>query len=259
MSESMQQTSQTDIDALWARYKKSQDIKLRNEIVLLYSWLVKRIVLRFRGRTANYIQLDDLINHGMIALIDAVEKFDPSRGHKFETFASIKIRGAAIDCMREQDWVPRTQRSLAKELEDAYHGLYAELGREPTREELSKRMDVDEEYLDKIMHHRHDAFLLSFEETVHEKSMSAYSIYNPSELESSPEQSLLQTELKGHLMEAIERLGERERLVISLYYTENLKLKEIAEVIGVSESRVSQLHTQALLKLKNILTSLQEA
>lgn len=89
--------------------------------------------------------------------------------------------------------------------------------------------------------------------------MSAYSIYNPSELESSPEQSLLQTELKGHLMEAIERLGERERLVISLYYTENLKLKEIAEVIGVSESRVSQLHTQALLKLKNILTSLQEA
>lgn len=258
MSDNAQTIEREEMDALWARYCKHRDIDQRNEIVLQYAWLVKRIVLRFRGRSSNYIQLDDLINNGMIALIDAVEKFDPKLGNKFETFASIKIRGAAIDCMRAQDWVPRSQRNQAKELDGVFQELYTKLGREPTREELAKQMDVDVYYLDKILLHRHDSFLFSYEEAVHEKAMSASPLNLNSPEEHLPEHAALQNELKEHLVHAIDRLSDRERLVISLYYNEHLKLKEIAEVMSVTESRVSQIHSQALLKLKNTLSDYRE-
>ncbi len=259
MTAEMQKTEQQELDRLWMSYREKGGIEIRNELVLKYSWLVKRIILRFRGRTSNYVQLDDLINHGMIALIDAVERFDPGMGNKFETFASIKIRGAAIDCMREQDWIPRSQRNQAKELENIYHELYTSYGREPTRTELAERMDVPVPHLEKIMQHRQNAFVLSYEEAVHEKGLVASALASNSSREHMPEQSILQTEMKEQLAKAVDRLSERERLVISLYYTEDLKLREISEVLGVSESRVSQIHSQALLKLRHTITDYQEA
>lgn len=240
---------------LWNYYKENRNMEARNEIVLQYTSLVRKIVLRFKGSYSNFGQLDDMVNQGIIALIDAVEKFDPDMGNKFETFASLKIKGAIIDFIRKQDWVPRNQRNLSKELDEVYNELYSERGYEPTKLEMSERMGVSLTHLDKILQQRHNSIILSYEEAINEKMMIASPlIVNESDKE-SPETGLLFEELKEKLMEAIDQLNEKERLVVSLYYYENLKLKEIAEVLSITESRVSQIHSAAIIKMKNRLNN----
>lgn len=239
----------------WRSYKANKSIEARNELVLQYTSLVRKIVLRFKGSYSNFGQLDDMVNQGIIALIDAVEKFDPELGNKFETFASLKIKGAIIDFMRKQDWIPRNQRNLSKELDEVYNELYAQRGSEPTKLEVAEKMGVSLPHLDKILQQRHNAIILSYEEAINEKMMVASPlIVNESDRE-SPETGLLYEELKGKLMEAIDHLNEKERLVVSLYYYENLKLKEIAEVLSITESRVSQIHSAAIIKMKNKLNN----
>ncbi|WKY48541.1 FliA/WhiG family RNA polymerase sigma factor [Eubacteriaceae bacterium ES3] len=238
---------------LWRRYQNDPTIELRNELVLLYTDLVRRIVLRFKGSYNGFGQMDDMVNQGMIALIDAVEKFNPDMGNKFETFATLKVRGSIIDFMRKQDWVPRNQRSLSKLLEDKYGELYADLGREPTNQELAESMEITEDNLQKIFQQRHNSIILSFEEAANEKMMEFSPLVERETRDERPESKLLFDELKHQLANSIDTLKEKERQVISLYYYENLKLKEIAEVLGVTESRISQIHSQAILKLKNNL------
>ncbi|MDR1134994.1 MAG: FliA/WhiG family RNA polymerase sigma factor [Clostridiales Family XIII bacterium] len=235
----------------WREYKLSGSVAARNEIVLAYMDLVKRIVMRFKGSYNNYGQLDDMVNQGMIALIDAVEKFDPDMGNKFETFASLKIKGAVIDFMRKQDWIPRNQRTLVKELNSAYETLYAEYGREPTKEEIAAKMGVSGEQLENIMQKRHNAMILSYEEAINEKMMTVSPLLTERKEDDAPEAEILRKELKQKLGEAVGGLNEKERLVVSLYYYENLKLKEIAEVMGITESRVSQIHSASIMKLRH--------
>lgn len=239
----------------WRYYKANKSIEARNELVLQYTGLVRKIVLRFKGSYSNFGQLDDMVNQGIIALIDAVEKFDPELGNKFETFASLKIKGAIIDFMRKQDWIPRNQRNLAKELDEVYNELYAERGYEPTKQEIATRMGVSLTHLDKILQQRHNAIILSYEEAINEKMMIASPLIVNESDKDSPETGLLYEELKEKLMEAIDQLNEKERLVVSLYYYENLKLKEIAEVLSITESRVSQIHSAAIIKMKNKLNN----
>lgn len=240
---------------LWGCYKTNKNVEIRNEIVLQYTGLVRRIVLRFKGSYSNFGQLDDMVNQGIIALIDAVEKFDPDLGNKFETFASLKIKGAIIDFMRKQDWVPRNQRNLAKELDEIYNELYAQRGYEPTKQEMADRMGVSLTHLDKILQQRHNSIILSYEEAINEKMMIASPLIVNDSDKDSPESGLLYDELKEKLMEAIDHLNEKERLVVSLYYYENLKLREIAEVMNITESRVSQIHSAAIIKMKNKLVN----
>lgn len=239
----------------WQLYKTNRSIEIRNEIVLQYTGLVKKIVLRFKGSYSNFGQLDDMVNQGIIALIDAVEKFDPDLGNKFETFASLKIKGAIIDFMRKQDWVPRNQRNLSKELDETYNEYYAEHGCEPSKQEMADKMGVSVIHLDKILQQRHNSIILSYEEAINEKMMTASPLIVNESDKDSPEAGLLYEELKSKLMEAIDQLNEKERLVVSLYYYENLKLKEIAEVLGITESRVSQIHSAAIIKMKSRLTN----
>jgi len=238
---------------LWRLYKEQRSTEIRNEIVLQYTGLVKKIVLRFKGSYNNFGQLDDMVNQGMIVLIDAVEKFDPEMGNKFETFATLKIRGAVIDFMRKQDWVPRSQRSLSKVLEETYGELYASLEREPSEAEIAAKMGISEANLQKILQQRHNSIVLSYEEAINEKMMEVSPLITEEKTDDSPESRMLFNELKEKLGEAIDQLKEKERLVVSLYYYENLKLKEIAEVLGVTESRVSQIHSQAMIKMRNRL------
>lgn len=238
---------------LWQLYKENRTTENRNEIVLQYTGLVKKIVLRFKGSYNNFGQLDDMVNQGMIVLIDAVEKFNPEMGNKFETFATLKIRGAVIDFMRKQDWVPRSQRSLSKVLEETFGELYVELGREPTESEIAQKMGISEVNLQKILQQRHNSIILSYEEAINEKMMEVSPLITDEKADESPESTILLNELKSKLGEAIDQLKEKERMVVSLYYYENLKLKEIAEVLGVTESRVSQIHSQAMLKMRNRL------
>ncbi len=239
--------------ALWQLYREQPTTELRNEIVLQYTGLVKKIVLRFKGSYNNFGQLDDMVNQGMIVLIDAVEKFDPELGNKFETFATLKIRGAVIDFMRKQDWVPRSQRSLSRVLEETYGELYAALEREPSEAEIAAKMGISEANLQKILQQRHNSIVLSYEEAINEKMMEVSPLITEERADDSPESTILFEELKIKLGEAIDQLKEKERLVVSLYYYENLKLKEIAEVLGVTESRVSQIHSQAMIKMRNRL------
>jgi RNA polymerase sigma factor for flagellar operon FliA len=242
----------------WQPYLENRDEKSRNDIVLEYMDLVKKIVMRFRSSSSSYAQVDDMINQGIIALIDAVEKYDPYMGNKFETFATVKIRGAIIDLMRKQDWVPRNQRSLSKEVDEIYSALYAEYGREPTKEEMAAGMGITVAGLEKILEQRQSSMVLSYEEVINEKMQAATPLYTNSGESETPESVMMQQELQEQLAAAIDALGEKERLVVSLYYYENLKLKEIAQVLGITESRVSQIHSAAIIKLKNRMTNYQK-
>lgn len=244
---------ETNYEEQWKEYLESGTIEARNEIVLQYMDLVKRIVLRFKGSYSGFGQMDDMINQGIIALIDAVEKFRPELGHKFETFASLKVRGAIIDFMRKQDWVPRNRRSLARELDDVYSELYAETGKEPTKEQMAQKMAISVTHLEKILQQRHNSVILSYEETIEEKMMAATPLIANKDEGESPEAGVLYEELKGKLTEAIEQLNEKEKLVVSLYYYENLKLREIAAIMNITESRVSQIHSASIIKMKHRL------
>ena len=237
----------------WKPYLENRNEQTRNDIVLEYVDLVKKIVMRFRGSSNNYAQIDDMINQGIIALIDAVEKFDPYKGIKFETFATLKVRGAVIDMMRKNDWVPRNQRSLSKELDEVYANLYADLGREPSKEELAEAMNLTVANLEKILEQRQNSMILSYEEVINEKMQAATPLYEDSGAEETPEGSLMKKELVAELAKAIEQLNEKERMVVTLYYYENLKLKEIAQVMNITESRVSQIHSAAILKMKHMM------
>jgi RNA polymerase sigma factor for flagellar operon FliA len=155
--------------------------------------------------------------------------------------------------MRKQDWVPRSQRSLSKVLEETHGELYAALEREPTEAEIAAKMGISEANLQKILQQRHNSIVLSYEEAINEKMMEVSPLITEEKSDDSPESRMLFNELKEKLGEAIDQLKEKERLVVSLYYYENLKLKEIAEVLGVTESRVSQIHSQAMIKMRNRL------
>jgi RNA polymerase sigma factor for flagellar operon FliA len=239
-----------DIEGLWALYGENRDIAARNDIVMYYSSLVKFIAQRMRGTYKNYAQLDDVVNQGIISLIDAVEKFEPAKGFKFETFASIKVKGAIIDYIRSQDWVPRRLRKMSVDLDDAYNSLYSEFGRQPTNQELAKALNITSEQLDRVMESTYNFTLLSYEEVVWQKMSAMGEEPTTDSVEESPERKLMEKELREQLCAAVDSLNERERTVVSLYYYENLKLKEIADVLGVSESRVCQIHSSAILKMR---------
>jgi RNA polymerase sigma factor for flagellar operon FliA len=239
-----------DIESLWELYGENRDVTARNDIVMYYSSLVKFIAQRMRGTYKNYAQLDDVVNQGIISLIDAVEKFEPAKGFKFETFASIKVKGAIIDYIRSQDWVPRRLRKMSVDLDDAYNNLYSELGRQPTNQELAKALNITTEQLDRVMESTYNFTLLSYEEVVWQKMSAMGDEPATDSVEESPERKLMEKELREQLGEAVDSLNERERTVVSLYYYESLKLKEIADVLGVSESRVCQIHSSAILKMR---------
>ncbi len=246
-------TQSTDIDALWLAYSESRDPALRNDIVMHYSNLVKMTALRMRGTYKNYAQLDDVVNQGIITLIDAVEKFDASKGFKFETFASIKVKGAIIDYIRSQDWVPRRLRKLSGDLDETYNKLCTDLGRQPTHIEIAKALNITTEQLDRVMESTYNFNLLSYEEVVWQKMSAMGDEPVTDSVEESPERKLMEKELREQLGSAIDSLNDRERTVVSLYYYEKLKLKEIADLIGVSESRVCQIHSAAIIKMKKTM------
>lgn len=231
-------------------YKETGDINLRNQIVILYGNLVKCIAVSMRNMYIKYAEVDDIVNEGVILLINAINTFDFDKNVKFETYASLKIRGGIIDFIRKQDFVPRNLRKFAKQLENTYAELYAVLDREPTDEEMASKMELDISKFQKLMSESVGINTISFEEIVFEGDFQMSDNNNG---EWTAEKNLLLTEKKKILMQAIDNLKEKERQVISLYYYEKLKYSEIAKVLEVSESRVCQIHSQAVIKLKNSL------
>ena len=234
--------------ALFEQYSQTKDIELRNEIVLRYMDVVKFVAVSTRGIYCKYAETDDIVNEGVLALIKAVETYDLQRGIKFETYASIKVKGAIIDFVRKQDWVPRPVRHFARVLDTAYNELYSELDRHPTNQELADYMGISKEKLLRSMADLAGTVTLSFEELLYEDNFET-----AFEGGDTADQELYEKELREMLVKAIDELKPREKQVISLYYYEKLKFGEIAKVLDVTESRVCQIHSKAMLLLKRKL------
>ena len=238
---------------LWRRWKVDGDERARERLVLAYSPLVRYVASRMSSNLPSHVEEADLISYGLLGLIGAIERYDPGRDVKFETYALGRIRGAIIDELRSLDWVPRSVRSRAREIERTIAELEAKLGRAPTDEEIAGKLGVTEEELDEDLLEISRTSIAALDElwTVSsggDQIALIDTIEDPSG--PSPVTALDETELREAIADAIARLPEREKLVVTLYYYEELTLREIGEVLGVTESRVSQLHTKAVLRLK---------
>jgi RNA polymerase sigma factor for flagellar operon FliA len=222
----------------------------------MYSPLVKYVAGRLGSGLPAHVDEGDLVSYGLLGLIGAIERFDPDRDIKFETFAISRIRGAIIDELRALDWVPRSVRSRAREIERAISGLEAKLGRAPTDEEIAGKVGITTEELEESLSDISRSSIAALDElwsTSGEGDQVSLldTLEDPESIR--PADALDETELREILGDAIARLPEREKLVITLYYYEELTLREIGEVLGVTESRISQLHTKAILRLKSRL------
>jgi RNA polymerase sigma factor for flagellar operon FliA len=246
---------EVELRDLWRRYKGEGDSGARERLVVAYSPMVKFVAGRLGAGLPSHVDDADLISYGLMGLIGAIERFEPERGIKFETFAMTRIRGAIIDELRSLDWVPRSVRSRAREIETAQAKLEHELQRAPTEAEIAARLDITEDELQTSLLEIANSSVYALDElwTVSDSSGDQVSLLDTisDPRAEDPQESLASSEIKDRLTEAISSLPEREQLVVALYYYENLTLREIGEVLGVTESRVSQLHTKAVMRLKS--------
>ncbi len=246
----------------WQLYKHERDPRARDHLVLEYAHLAKYVAGRLAIGLPPTVQIDDLISSGILGLMDAIEKYDPKRDTKFETYAMTRIRGAMLDELRALDWVPRSTRRKARLLEDAYATLEAELGRSATDTEVSTHLRISPRLLQEMLAEISVSSLLSLD-----GFMMAGSGEEVSRLidhfkdadAASPSAQLEVEEVRRILSSAIRNLPKREREVISLYYFEEITMKEIGNILGVSESRVCQIHTKAILRLRGRLRKNRDA
>jgi RNA polymerase sigma factor FliA len=242
-----------DTHALWLEYRRTHDQKLRDRLILTYAPLVKYVAGRLGSGLPAHVDEGDLVSYGLLGLIGAIERYEPDRDVKFETYAIARIKGAIIDELRALDWVPRSVRSRAREIERAVAELESKLGRAPEDAEIAGKIGISTDELEESLTEISRTSIAALDElwTV-SAGGDQIALIDTIEDESipDPQQALGATELREAIGEAIARLPEREKLVVTLYYYEELTLREIGEVLGVTESRVSQLHTKAILRLK---------
>lgn len=243
------------------RYKHSTtgvDGKLRDQLIMDYAPLIRFVAQRIVSRLPSSIEIDDLISAGVIGLMDAIEKYDPSRDNKFKTYAEFRIRGAILDELRSQDWVPRSVRDKAKKIERTFTELEQRYGRTVSDQEVSTALDMNIKDYHSMVAKVKSVTLLSVDELAGPNNTDRKSLLdcldNPNA--TSPFSELKNKGLRSIIMKNIEELPEKQKLVLSLYYYEDLNLKEIGGILEVTESRVSQLHTQAVEKLRARLKGL---
>ncbi|NPV92025.1 MAG: RNA polymerase sigma factor WhiG [Firmicutes bacterium] len=246
------------IDDCWVRYKRNRESAARDELVLEYASLVKYVAGRLNVGFRNRVEMDDLFSYGVFGLLDAIEKFDPSRGIKFETYAVVRVRGAILDGLRSMDWVPQSVRNKSREIERTYARLEHELGRSVNDQEVAAAMNINLEEFNQLLQEVSYTSVSYLEDVWSGDSGSGDSVRILDTIEDTrvedPLNNLEKEEAKQVLTDAVEKLPDREKLVITLYYYESLTLKEIGAVLGLSESRISQLHTKAVLRLRGRLS-----
>jgi len=218
-----------------------------SDLVMQHVDLVKRIAYHLAARLPSTVDVNDLMQSGMVGLLEAAGNFDASRGASFETYAGIRIRGAMLDDIRKHDWTPRSVHHKYRRVTEAINAIEAEKGRAATADEIAAKMNISTEEYHKILADSACSRLFSFEETLEEPTLQRKP---PSSDAPLPDQELYQSQFRAQLAESIDQLPERERLVLSLYYEQELNLKEIGEVLEVSESRVCQIHGQAVMRLR---------
>lgn len=218
------------------------------QLIVLHVELVKRIARHLAARLPSTVDIDDLMQSGMVGLLEAASNFDPSRGACFATYAGIRIRGSMLDDIRKHDWTPRSVHHKYRKVTDAIHDIEGRLGRAAETEEIAAQLGISLDEYHKILTDSASARLFSLEETIDEPTLQRPP---PAAKTAMPDEALFRDQFRGQLAAAIEKLPERERLVLSLYYEQELNLKEIGQVLDVSESRVCQIHGQAVLRLRS--------
>ena len=221
------------------------------ELVTSHAVLVKRIAHHLKGRLPDSVQLDDLIQSGMIGLFEAAKNYDQSKGATFETYAGIRIRGSMLDEVRKGDWVPRSVHRNSRKVSDAIHTIEARVGRYATDQEVAEELNISLDEYYQLLQDTQGSRLFSYEEMLEQGSEYETAVESQGPTNSGPVKGVEQQHLHRHLVDAIKSLSEREQLVLSLYYDEELNLKEIGAVLGVSESRISQIHSQATHRLRS--------
>lgn len=237
---------------LWKRYYESKEPSIKEQLILEYAELIKYVAGRLSMYFGSNVEYDDLVGYGVFGLIDAIDKFDINKGVKFETYASLRIRGSIIDSIRELDWVPRSLRKKSKDLEKAYSELENELGHTATDEQVADKLGVSVEELNKTLREVNMSTMISLEDYLEQNYETGFDMLNDDE-ERVPEKRIEVAEIKDILTDSIEKLPEKERMVVTLYYFEELTLKEISAIMKVSESRISQLHTKAIMRMRGKL------
>ena len=239
-----------DMQPLWLKYKETKSVELRNAIAENYLPLVKIVCGRLAVSLPPHLDKDDLLSSGFFGLLDAIDRFDPTRNVKFETYAALRIRGAMLDYLRSKDWIPVSMRQRIRKYEQTVSQLENELGRSATDKELAAAMGISVEELQTLINQCNAATIIPLEEYLKTDVNEA--------VDTNPANSTELFELKDTLARAIERLPEKERTVISLYYYEELTLKEISLVLHLTEARISQLHTKAIFRMRGYLAQNKE-
>ena len=244
---------------LWKKYNETKDPSVKEQLILEYVDLVKFVAGRLSIYLGSNVEYEDLVGYGVFGLIDAIDKFDLSKKVKFETYASLRIRGAIIDSIREQDWAPRSLRKKSKELERAYAEIETQLGHSATDQEVADRLGITTDELNKLLQAVNMSQMISLDDYLDQNRETDFDPLSMEREARLPEQRLEVQELKEMLADAIKKLPEKERMVVTLYYYEELTLKEISVIMKVSESRISQLHTKAILRMRGKLERLKSA
>ncbi len=246
--------AEDELEALWAEYLKDKSNKnARDTLIVQYIYLIRYVVGRVKVTLPSTISIEDIAGYGVEGLINAIERYSPQKNTRFETYALIRIRGAILDKIRAQDFLPRSIRKKIKDVKNAQEHLKQELGRMPTTAEVASYLDMEPDKVTQIL--SEDATMTSIYD---KKGSTDDSIEIIDTIEDTnklnPQEQAEEKNVKQELERALQRLPERERIIMVLYYQENMTLKEIGETISMSESRVCQLHAQAIMKLKNILS-----
>ena len=238
---------------LWNEYHKTKSADIREQLILEYAPLVKLVAGRLSMYLGFNVEYDDLVGYGIFGLIDAIDKFDLMKDVKFETYASLRIRGAILDQIRKMDWIPRTIRQRQKKIDAAIKEIEKDGGHVATDAEIAAKMEISEDEYQNWQNQMKVTGVVSLNEFMEQGSDIPEDSNNLSSSFTNPEEAIEKDELKKMLAESLELLTDKEKKVILLYYYEELTLKEISEVLEVSESRVSQLHTRALQKMRQKL------
>lgn len=242
-------------DELLLLYDQTKRHDVKCELVLRYVNIVRSVAIQMRNAFLSFAEVDDIVNEGVLVLMTAVERYDPGLNIKFETYISKRIRGMIIDLARKNDWVPRNIRKKVKTIDNVTAQLYNEKGKLPTEEEIADKCELTVEQYRECMQQQSIFSILSLDYLMEDTENTVALQLKAKDHSSLPEDSILKNEMKKMLSFAIECLNEKEKLVISLYYAEELNMKDIARVLGVSEPRISQIHSKALVKLRESMKS----
>jgi RNA polymerase sigma factor for flagellar operon FliA len=246
----------TELEAAWARFKDTATQADRDELIVYYAPLVKYVASRIAAGLPQTVDQSDLVSYGMFGLIDAITKFDPERGFKFETYAISRIKGAVLDELRAIDWVPRSVRSKAKSVERAMAKLESKLHRAPTDDEIAIELEISSDQLNVIYKQISTLGVVALDEMLSFNGTESLTFGDTlADRREGPVSTYERVETRQLLADAINRMNEREKIVLTLYYYENLTLAEIGKVLGVTESRVCQIHTKAVLQLRSRLSN----